>query len=151
MGLYFVKGTFKAVNGSVEVGDDGIPIAGSLRIDASTVSTRMPPRDWHLRTRAFLAVKHHPEIRIGVDRAERGSDETITASAVVAIRGVEARIPLTAHSRAPRGSSHSGRALHVSGTLDRHLFGIRPQRPVEWIVGREVHLDALVHLEPAGQ
>jgi polyisoprenoid-binding protein YceI len=108
LGLYFVKGTFKAVNGSIEVGHDGLPFAGSLRIDASTVSTRMPPRAWHLRARDFLAVKHHPEIRIGVDRAERSSDETITVSAVVAIRGVEARIPLTAHWRASEDGSDSG-------------------------------------------
>jgi polyisoprenoid-binding protein YceI len=151
MGLYFVKGSFKAVNGSVEVGPDGLLIAGSLRIDASTVSTRIPPRDWHLRTRDFLAVKHYPEIRIGVDSAERASEETITVSAVavVAIRGVEARIPLTAHSHASEGRRYSGRELHVSGTLDRHRFGVRPRRPVEWIVGREVRLDALLHLEPS--
>jgi polyisoprenoid-binding protein YceI len=149
MGLYFVKGTFKAVNGSVEIGPDGLPIAGSLRVDASTVSTRMPPRDWHLRSRDFLAVNDHPEIRVSVDSAERASEEAITVSAVVAIRGVEARIPLTAHSHDSEGRRYSGRALHVSGTLDRHRFGIRPRRQVEWIVGRDVRLDALLHLEPA--
>jgi polyisoprenoid-binding protein YceI len=149
MGLYFVKGTFKAVNGSVEIGPDGLPTAGSLRIDASTVSTRIPPRDWHLRTSDFLAVGDHPEIRVGVESAERASEELLTVSAVVTIRGVEARIPLVAHSHASEGRGNRGRALHVSGTLDRHRFGIRPRRPVEWIVGREVRLDALVHLEPA--
>jgi polyisoprenoid-binding protein YceI len=148
MGLYFVKGSFKAVNGSVEVGPDGLPIAGSLRIDASTVSTRIPPRDWHLRTKDFLAVKDHPEIRVDVERAERASQGTVTVSAVVAIRGVEARVPLTAHPPAPEGRGPSGNVVHVSGTLDRHRFGIRPRRPVEWIVGREVRLDALLRLEP---
>ena len=48
MGLYVVKGRFKRLSGAVEVGPDGVPTGGSLRIDASSVSTRMPPRDWHL-------------------------------------------------------------------------------------------------------
>ena len=149
MRLYDVKGTFKAVNGSVEVGLDGVPIAGSLRIDASSVSTRIPPRDWHLRTRDFLAVRNHPEIRVGVDRAERASEELITVSAVVAIRGIEARIPLTAQPHAQQRRPSGGTVVHVAGTLDRHQFGVRPRRPIEWIVGREVHLDALLQLAPA--
>jgi hypothetical protein len=67
MGLYFVKGSFKRLSGSVEVGPDGMPTGGTVRIDASSVTTRLPPRDWHLRTRDFLSVRQHPEITITVE------------------------------------------------------------------------------------
>jgi polyisoprenoid-binding protein YceI len=148
MGLYFVKGRFKRVNGSVDVGVDGVPVAGSLRIDASSVSTRIPPRDWHLRSRDFLAVGQHPEIGVVVDRVERAPGAAMVVPALVAIRGVEARIPLTAHWHVSEGGDIGVAVLHVSGTLDRRQFGLRPRRPVDWIIGRDVHLDAVLDLDP---
>ncbi|MGH2948020.1 MAG: YceI family protein [Solirubrobacteraceae bacterium] len=145
MGLYFVKGRFKRVNGSVEVGADGATVGGRLRIDASSVSTRMPPRDWHLRTRDFLAVKQHPEIRIAVERVEHAPNGAMVVLALFTVRGHDAQVPLTAHWHHSQG----GAVLHVSGTVDRIKLGVRPRRPVDWIVGRNVHLDAVLHLEPS--
>jgi polyisoprenoid-binding protein YceI len=148
MGLYFVKGRFKRVNGSVEVGAGGVPVGGWLRIDASSVSTRMPPRDWHLRTPDFLAVKQHPEIRFDVERVERPPGGAMVALAVLTLRGDEAHVPLTAHSHVSERGGSAGAVLHVSGTVDRYELGLRPRRPVDWIVGRDVYLDAVLHLEP---
>lgn len=145
MGLYFVKGRFKRLNGSVEVGADGVPVGGWLRIDASSVSTRMPPRDWHLRTRDFLAVRQHPEIRFDVERVDHAPDGAMAVLAVLALRGDETRVPLTSHWHV---SEPGGAVLHVSGSVDRRELGLRPRRPVDWIVGRDVHLDAVLHLEP---
>ncbi len=148
MGLYFVKGRFKRVNGSVEVGADGVPVGGWLRIDASSVSTRMPPRDWHLRTRDFLAVKQHPEIRFDVERVEHAQGGAMVVLAVLTLRGDEARVPLTSHWHVSERGGSGDAVLHVSGTVDRHELGLRPRRPVDWIVGRDVYLDAVLHLEP---
>jgi len=50
MGLYFVKGRFAGVEGRIDFGHEGLPRGGQVTIDATSVSTRMPPRDWHLRT-----------------------------------------------------------------------------------------------------
>lgn len=63
----------------------------------------------------------------------------------VTVRGHDAQVPLTAHWH------HSdGRAvLHVSGTVDSRELGVRPRRPVDWIVGRTIYLDAVLHLEPS--
>jgi polyisoprenoid-binding protein YceI len=146
MGLYFVKGAFKRINGTVDVGADGAPVGGLLRIDASSVSTRIPPRDWHLRTRDFRAVRNHPEIRVAVDRVQHAPGEAMVVPSLITVRGVEARVPLTAHWHA---SDVGAAVLHVAGTVDRREFGVRPRRPVDWIVGRDVHLEAVLHLEPA--
>jgi polyisoprenoid-binding protein YceI len=146
MGLYFVKGAFKRINGSVEVGADGAAVGGRLRIDASSVSTRMPPRDWHLRTRDFLAVKQHPEIQITVEHAERAPNGAVAVLAHFTVRGHDAQVPLTAHWHHTEG----GAVLHASGTVDRRELGVRPRRPVDWIVGRTIYLDAVLHLQPDG-
>lgn len=148
MGLYFVKGRFKRVNGSVEVGADGMPVSGWLRIDASSVSTRIPPRDWHLRSHDLLAVSTHPEIRVVADRVERAPGAAMVVPALVTIRGVEARIPLTAHWHVSDGGDVGVAVLHVSGAFDRLRFGLRPRRPFDWIVGREVRLDVVLDLDP---
>lgn len=49
MGLYYVKGTFAGVEGTIDRNG-----RSELLIDAGSISTRMPPRDWHLRTADFL-------------------------------------------------------------------------------------------------
>ena len=147
MGLYFVKGRFKRLSGAVEVGPDGVPTGGSLRIDASSVSTRMPPRDWHLRTRDFLAVRQCPEITITVDDVAAAVTGAIAVSATVTVRGCAAPVQFSAHwhEAGPDGVA----MLHVSGVVDRRELGVRPRSPVDWIVGSEVQLEGRLVLQPA--
>jgi polyisoprenoid-binding protein YceI len=147
MGLYFVKGRFKRVSGAVEVGPDGVPAEGVVRIDASSVSTRMPPRDWHLRTRDFLAARQYPEITITVDDVAAAVSGAIAVSATVTVRESAAPVQFSAHwhDAGPDGVA----MLHVSGVVDRRELGVRPRRPVDWIVGREVQLEGRLVLQPA--
>lgn len=147
MGLYFVKGRFKRL--SVDVGPDGVPTGGSLRIDASSVSTRMPLRDWHLRTRDFLAVRQYPEITITVEDVAAAVSGTIAVSAMVTVRESAAPVRFSAHWHAAEGGAEGVAMLHVSGLVDRRELGVRPRRPVDWIVGREVQLEGRLVLQPA--
>jgi polyisoprenoid-binding protein YceI len=140
MGLYFVKGRFRSIEGSVETDDDGAPKRGELTIDAASVTTRIPPRDSHLRRRDFLDVSDHPTISVLVESVRPG-DEGFDATATFTIRGVSAPVELQGHLHGKQPV-----VLRLHGTLDRHTFGIRARRPFEWIVGREVRLDALVVL-----
>jgi polyisoprenoid-binding protein YceI len=149
MGLYFVKGRFKRLSGSVEVGPDGMPMGGTVRIDASSVTTRMPPRDWHLRTRDFLSVRRHPEITIRVDNVVTAINGAMAVAATVIVGDVTTPVRFSAHWHAPEHPSEGGPMLHVSGVVDRHELGVRPRRPVDWIIGREVHLEAHLRLAPA--
>lgn len=149
MGLYFVKGRFRRISGSVEVGPDGTPTGGLLRIDASSVTTRMPPRDWHLRTRDFLAVRQYPEITIAVEDVATAISGAMAVSATVKVRDAAALVRFSAHWHAMERTTSGRVLLHVSGVVDRRELGVRPRRPVDWIVGREVHLEAQLYLEPA--
>ncbi len=136
MGLYRVKGRFRDVKGAVEFNSAGA--RAELVIDAASITTRMPPRDLHLRSADFLDVKRHPEI-------------TVRAASVQVEAGGRLRIPAAFDVHGDRdtvelaGEMHPGagaeRVLRLRGELDRHDFGIRARQPFEMVVGRQVELD----------
>ena len=145
MGLYYVKGRFGGVEGRIETAPDGSFESGDLRIDARTISTRMPPRDWHLRSADFLEVETYPEIRVSAERVDALRDGEFRVMAVFELHGQRRPAELTGHL-------HAGPppVLHLQGRLDRHNFGIRARQPFELIVGREVGLDVELALEAPG-
>lgn len=140
MGLYTVKGQFRATEGHLIVGGQGEPLSGAVTLDAATVSTRMPPRDLHLRSGHFLEVKNHPAIELQADDIETGGDGTFRVPATVVIKGTTKRVELRAHPHAESDQQ----VLHLTGRLDRHEFGVRPPVPFEWIVGQYIDIDALL-------
>jgi polyisoprenoid-binding protein YceI len=150
MGLYFVNGRFRKVAGRVELGSQPGAAHAGLVIDAESITTRMPPRDWHLRTRDFLDVRRHPEIRVTGERIEAGPGAGFGLPATFGIHGERREVELTGHIHGPdpsHGRQVESILLHLEGVLDRHDFGVRPRMPVEWIVGRQVHLSAELVLE----
>jgi polyisoprenoid-binding protein YceI len=118
VGLYFVKGRFSAVEGSIEVPDDPAATRGEVVVEAKSISTRMPPRDWHLRTRDFLDVKRYPELRISADGLEPGEGDDQRLSSTFEIHGVKRPVELAAHTH----ETDDGLILHLRGALDRHDF-----------------------------
>jgi polyisoprenoid-binding protein YceI len=140
MGLYTVKGRFRRAAGELRLGDEGVPLMAQLTIEAASVTTRMPPRDLHLRSGQFLAARKHPTIRVVADTFWYDDRATLCAEALVAIKDATKRITLRAHPH----SEPAAVALHVHATLDRHELGVTPPPPFSWIVGREVKLDALL-------
>ena len=135
MGIYHVKGRFREVEGTVELGPAAA--SGEVTIEASSVSTRMPPRDAHLRGRDFLEVKRHPSIRVSASSIEAGTDGELRVPASFELHGVRGPVELTGHTHGGDGSL----VVHLTGVLDRHAFGIRARQPFEMVVGREVLLD----------
>jgi polyisoprenoid-binding protein YceI len=145
MGLYYVKGRFSRVEGTLD--PDG---RSDVVIDASSISTRIPPRDWHLRSGDFLDVRRNPEIHASVESIEPADDGGVAAVAVFDLHGERGPVELGGHlHQAPdaRGNGAGRMLLHLQGTLDRREFGIRARPPVEWIVGRDVLLDVELALE----
>jgi polyisoprenoid-binding protein YceI len=142
IGLYFVKGKFSGVEGWIEAPDDPAASRGQVVVEAKTISTRMPPRDWHLRTRDFLDVKRYPELKIATERIEPGDNGDFKLSATFEIHGEKRPVELTGHM-------HGDSVLHLQGALDRHDFGVRAPWHSEWIAGNEIQLDVVLALEQA--
>ena len=144
MGLYYVKGSFGGVHGTVD--RDG---RSEVVIDAGSISTRIPPRDWHLRSADFIDVKRHPEIA-SAESVERVDDGSVVAVAMFELHGERRPVELRGHLHAAEDDGGNGagrRRLHLHGQLDRREFGIRARPLVEWVVGGEVLLDVELALE----
>ena len=142
VGLYFVKGKFSAVEGWIEVPEDAAATRGEVVVQAKSISTRMPPRDWHLRTRDFLDVKRYPELRIATEGIEAGEGDDFRLSATFEIHGEKRPVEL-------KGHMHGDSVLHLQGALNRHDFGVRAPWHSEWIAGNEIQLDVELALERA--
>jgi len=145
MGMYHVKGRFRDIEGRIEFPVGGAPRAEAT-IDVRGIYTRIPPRDWHLRTAQFLHVDEHPRIHFHAENLDALGNRANRLQAEFEIRGSRRPVELTAHiERREDETLH----LHLEGTLDRHDFGIRPPQPFEMIVGDEVKLDVDIIAVPA--
>jgi polyisoprenoid-binding protein YceI len=148
MGLYNVKGRFEEVEGLVEFPSGSSSPSGEVAIQAASINTRMPPRDWHLRTADFLAAKRYPRIRVRIDRIDRVGPGAFTAPATMEIRGVAEPVALTLQAHGGQEDARPGRArIHVQGVVDRHAFNIKATPPAEWVVAADVHIDSELLLE----
>jgi polyisoprenoid-binding protein YceI len=144
MGLYYVKGRFRAVHGRIEFGPEGLPERGEATIEAATISTRIPPRDWHLRSKDFLDVERYPQITVRAEQIVPAAGGSFTGRGRFEIHGQRRSINLEGHLH----GTEERMVLHLVGVLDRHDFGIRPRQPFEMVVGDEIHLDVELGLEP---
>jgi polyisoprenoid-binding protein YceI len=149
MGLYFVKGRFRGVTGVIDFSPEGVPEGGELMIDAATITTRIPPRDLHLRSTDFLHVKRYPEIWVRAERVDPDDDGGFAVRALLEIHGKRRSVELLGHLHAPAPSGHI--TVHLHGVIDRHDFEIRARQPFEAIVGSDVELDVELVLEPSAE
>jgi polyisoprenoid-binding protein YceI len=145
MGIYYVKGCFREIRGEIEFGANGLPARGDAVIEAGSITTRIPPRDWHLRSPDFLDVRRHPLITIATGGAPRVTDGGFVVQADFSIHGQRHQADLEGHLH----TLGEARTLHLTGVLDRQVFRIRARQPFEMVVGRQVHLDVELGLEPA--
>jgi len=92
-----VRGEFHGVTGTVVVDDMDISKSSvNVTIDATTVDTREPDRDKHLKSEAFFDVAKHPTITFQSTKVERNADGTLKVIGDLTIRGVTKAAVLTA-------------------------------------------------------
>ena len=92
-----VRGEFHGVTGTVVVDDMDISKSSvNVTIDATTVDTREPDRDKHLKSEAFFDVAKHPTITFQSTKVERNADGTLKVIGDLTIRGVTKTAVLTA-------------------------------------------------------
>ncbi|RKT55653.1 YceI family protein [Saccharothrix australiensis] len=143
-----IRGGFSAFTGAITVAED--PAASSVvaEIDTTTLDTRNPARDEHLRGSGFFDVVNFPAIRF----ASTGVRLTGPSSAVVAgeltvrdrTRPVELTVEHTGLGIDPWGAQRIGFVADV--TLDRRDFGLDFNVPLG-SGGVLVGTDVAVHLE----
>ena len=129
-----VRGEFGAFEGSLTVnGDDPTTAQLAVTIDATTVDTREPKRDEHLRSADFFDTASHPKITFTSKRVERaGNGLKVTGD--LTMRGVTKEVvldvtELTPPIQDPWGGTRVG--AHATTKVNRKEFGLAWSKALE--------------------
>ncbi len=123
-----VRGEFHGVTGTVVVDDSDISRSSvNVTIDATTVDTREPDRDKHLKSEAFFDVARYPTITFQSTKVERSADGNLKVTGDLTIRGVTKAAILTATLpkapiKDPWGLERT--AVSASTKINRQDFGV---------------------------
>jgi polyisoprenoid-binding protein YceI len=142
-----VKGEFTKVSGSV-VFDPANLNASSVEIiiDATSINTREPDRDTHLKSPDFLDVAKYPTITFRSKKVTQTGNDEYEVVGDLTIHGVTREETLEVDSVTPEAKDPWGfyrRGASASTTIKRKDFGLVWNMALETggvVVGEDVHL-----------
>lgn len=122
-GLVTVKGGFGAISGEGEVGADGAA-HGTVTVQTTSVDTKNPKRDTHLRSEHFFASEEHPALvftATSVTPTAGAADGAVEVSGDLTVRGTSR--PLSFPARVTAASAREV-TLEAEVTVVRADFGM---------------------------
>lgn len=126
LGIAPVRGSFKAFEGALELGDDlaGARAYGSVSV--ASLDTNQEKRDAHLRSPAFFDAEQFPELTFESGEIRALDAETFVIGGQLTIHGVTRPITLTAEVKGTETDPAGARrlALEVAGELSRGDYGM---------------------------
>lgn len=142
-----VKGDFDKVTGTV-VYDEANPGASSINIsiDVSSISTREPQRDTHLKSADFFDVEKFPAITFVSREVVKSGEDSFEVVGDLTIHGVTKTIDLNVESVTPEMKDGYGfirRGAEAKATILRSDFGLKYNAILEAggvAIGDEVHI-----------
>jgi len=127
--LFFtVRGSFTNFSGKITLDENDIKRSSvEATINAASVNTGIKKRDEHLRSKDFLDVEAHPEIRFQSASVGPGRDrDMLRVTGTLTIKGqtreVVLDVTITDRSRSPRGDEIIYCAAVIK--IDRFAFGV---------------------------
>jgi len=150
-----VKGRFTKVTGTVTSdGEDFSSAEVDVTIDASSIDTREPRRDDHLRSADFLDVEQFPTLTFKSRRVQPRGDGAYALAGDLTIHGVTREVTLDVvtegFARDPWGGERAG--FSATGHIKRSEFGLTWNAALETggvLVGDDVKLHIDVELTKA--
>jgi len=140
-----VRGAFERFNGSFELDDANAPSNVVVTIDASSIQTREPKRDEHLRSKDFLDVETYPTLSFVGKSAERRGDH-YEIRGELSLHGVTRPVVLDAEfqglGKDPWGGERA--AFSARTTVDREAFGLHWNQVLEAggvLVGTKIEIE----------
>jgi len=155
-----VRGEFHGVTGTVVVDDSDVAKSSvDVTIDASTVDTREPDRDKHLKSADFFDVANHPTITFKSTKVEAAEPGKLKVTGGVTIRGVTKQVVLDVTvPKSPIKDPWGQQRTAVSGTtkINRQDFGVAWNKSLDSggvVVGDsvDINLDVEMAVPPAGK
>jgi polyisoprenoid-binding protein YceI len=150
-----VKGRFTGVDGTVLI-DAANPSNDEVdvRIEASTIDTREPQRDAHLRSADFLEAEKFPHLTFKSTRITHGTGSEFRLVGDLTIRGVTRQVTLdvTEEGRVkdPWGNDRAG--FNAKTKINRKDFGLNWNQVLETggvVVADEVKINLELELVKA--
>jgi len=146
-----VRGQFGKTTGSVQWdGQDYKTVVAEATIDATTIDTREPKRNEHLKSADFFDVAKFPTITFKSKRVEGVSGDRFKLVGDLTMRGVTKEVVLDVEAtpvvKGARGESRVGAS--ATGRINRQDFGVSWSRTLDaggLVVANEV--DIVLDLE----
>ncbi|QIA26623.1 YceI family protein [Thermaerobacter sp. PB12/4term] len=153
-----VKGHFGKIEGYLDAPNINDLSQGArleARIDASTVDTREPQRDEHLRSADFFDVANYPHIEFRSTRIEKTGENRYKVTGDLSIRGVTKEVTwdLTYEGGGKDPWGNQRVAFHAETKVNRKDFGLQWNMLLESggvLVGDEVRVSVDVELVQQG-
>lgn len=155
-----VRGEFHQVNGTVIVDDGDVSKSSvNVTIDATTVDTREPDRDKHLKSPDFFDVEKYPTMTFKSNKVEAAGDGKLKVTGDLTIRGVSRQVVLEVTAPKPAIKDPWGlQRTAVSGStkINRQDYGVAWNKTLDAggvVVGDDVNitLDVEMVVPPAGK
>jgi polyisoprenoid-binding protein YceI len=155
-----VRGEFHGVKGTVVLDDQDITKSTvNVTIDATSVDTREPDRNKHLKSPDFLDVAKYPSITFKSTKVEQASPGELKVTGDLTIRGVTKQVVLNvdgpkAPIKDPWGLQRS--AVSATAKINRQDFGVSWNQTLDSggvVVSDDVRitLDVEMVIPPAGK
>jgi polyisoprenoid-binding protein YceI len=147
MMLSKVRGQFRVVAGTIELGDTGdVPLALTAEIDAASIDTREAQRDGHLKSADFLDVATHSHLRFASTSIVPGTGANFEVVGNLEIHGVQQSVKLKAevagHTTDPWGNDRI--AYSATTRINRKDYGLIWNQTLETggiLVGEDIDIE----------
>jgi polyisoprenoid-binding protein YceI len=155
-----VRGEFHGVNGTVVVDDSDITKSSvDVTIDATSVDTREPDRDKHLKSADFFDVANHPTITFKSTKVESAGSGRLKVTGDLTVRGISKQVVLEVTApRSPIKDPWGLQRTAISGSanINRQDFGVAWNKKLDSggvVVGDNVDitLDVEMFVPPAAK
>jgi polyisoprenoid-binding protein YceI len=141
-----VRGRFDRFEGTVELPPAGdLPVSVDVTIDATSIDTREPQRDAHLKSADFLDTENYPSLTFTSTRIE-GEPDDFRVHGRLTLHGVTRDVVLRARSEGhgpdPWGGQRAGYSAETK--IERKDFGLVWNQLLETggvAVGDEVRIE----------
>jgi polyisoprenoid-binding protein YceI len=142
-----VQGQFQKVTGAIQLDDKDVTKSSvAATIDTTTIDTRVPDRDKHLKSPDFFDVEKFPTITFKSTKVESAGEGKLRVTGDLTMHGVTKPVVLavegpTQEIKDPWGNARRG--FSASTTVNRRDFGLTWSKTIEAgpVVGDEVKID----------
>lgn len=147
-----VRGWFEKFEGTVELDEENpANTTVNVRIDASSINTREPQRDAHLRSPDFLAADDYPFLVFQSKDVELIDDRNARLIGDLTIRDITREVVLdveySGSAKSPWGTTSYG--FSGATVINRKDWNLTWNKTLEtggWLVGEEINIDIELEL-----